>query len=135
MASSPTVFGASALLMLPARFAILAVVGLAACAPSAEKIAAAQHAQCVEFGYTAGTDAYGQCRLTLMAMADLRRANEQAAWNAASASMSGAANSMSLWSLANRPAPTPGVQVLRSAPGTAGNPIYMKSCNSGGVSC
>lgn len=100
------------------KFALLAVLGLAACAQTPEQIAAAQHAQCVELGYSEGSDAYGQCRLTLMAIEQQRQDAEKARWAQAAAS------------------PNLGLMMLqasRPVPGSVGSPMYTRPCRQGNL--
>jgi hypothetical protein len=53
--------------------ALLAVL-LAACAPSAEELAAADHELCTDMGVARGTPEYSNCRLAAMQDRTLRRA-------------------------------------------------------------
>jgi len=97
--------------------AALVALALAACAQTPEQIAAAQHAQCVEYGYTPGTDQYGQCRLALVALEQQKQAAAQAGLAAATANM----NTFYAIKRAGNAAPV----------GTVGNPLYVRPCQQG----
>lgn len=98
-----------------------AMMGLVACAQTPEQIAAAQHAQCAELGYSAGTDQYGQCRLTLMALEQQKHAATMATLAAAQAN----AQNMHLGLMA--------IRAQQTAPGTVENPLYVRPCRQGGL--